>query len=235
MLVFPTPVGVFPGDSDTERGGFRLPHARGGVSIQGKEGAFRLRSSPRPWGCFQQALEQLVDRLVFPTPVGVFLDWPVDLIPSDSLPHARGGVSYSRHFVEPCPKSSPRPWGCFQPQQDPFQELPVFPTPVGVFLQPRLSPVPSGSLPHARGGVSKRYMLVAQDDPSSPRPWGCFQPAARHNRWCQVFPTPVGVFPPHHPDHSGRQRLPHARGGVSVRAFPRSRVTASSPRPWGCF
>ena len=70
--------------------------------------------------------------------------------------------------------SSPRPWGCFLLDLIISTDSGVFPTPVGVFL---LSAIPrnrSGSLPHARGGVSEISDVC--DDLRS------------------VFPTPVGVF-----------------------------------------
>ena len=50
-----------------------------------------------------------------------------------------------------------------------------------------------------------------------------------------VFPTPVGVFLDHGFGTRGFQRLPHARGGVSIPAPLRPAPLPSSPRPWGCF
>ena len=35
--------------------------------------AMAIKSSPRPWGCFQPEALRLAALLVFPTPVGVFL------------------------------------------------------------------------------------------------------------------------------------------------------------------
>ena len=50
--VFPTPVGVFP-DLHIARSVLgRLPHARGGVSLQVDVRRQKKWSSPRPWGCF---------------------------------------------------------------------------------------------------------------------------------------------------------------------------------------
>ena len=52
IIVFPTPVGVFPVPTGKPMPCPSLPHARGGVS----HGAATIRacdkSSPRPWGCF---------------------------------------------------------------------------------------------------------------------------------------------------------------------------------------
>ena len=51
-------------------------------------------------------------------------------------------------------------------------------------------------LPHARGGVSKRFHAVALSFP--------------------VFPTHVGVFPLSSSYNADTLSLPHARGGVST-------------------
>ncbi len=50
-----------------------------------------------------------------------------------------------------------------------------------------------------------------------------------------VFPTPVGVFPPSGKAGNSKDRLPHARGGVSNASLVAPAVATSSPRPWGCF
>ena len=52
-------------------------------------------------------------RVVFPTPVGVFLQRAVDIPTWLGLPHARGGVSFWRDSDLNALLSSPRPWGCF--------------------------------------------------------------------------------------------------------------------------
>ena len=52
---------------------------------------------------------------------------------------------------------------------------------------------------------------------------------------CEVFPTPVGVFPCSLVSSSIMLSLPHARGGVSLEAKERLWQKRSSPRPWGCF
>ena len=71
---------------------------------------------------------------VFPTPVGVFPIQRSRPKMSDSLPHARGGVSklpFSHRWMV---ESSPRPWGCFWREVHCNAVVSVFPTPVGVFL-----------------------------------------------------------------------------------------------------
>ena len=111
--VFPTPVGVFPIQAFVCPDGYRLPHTRGGVS--GRQDALECccLSSPHPWGCFRFRLSSALMAIVFPTPVGVFLQcgcvWETAL----RLPHTRGGVSCA--VFQPFPRlgSSPHPWGCF--------------------------------------------------------------------------------------------------------------------------
>ena len=50
-----------------------------------------------------------------------------------------------------------------------------------------------------------------------------------------VFPTHVGVFLLPAAPHRSASRLPHARGGVSIRTRGPSSRGRSSPRTWGCF
>ena len=193
-LVFPTPVGVFPGYTAHPRILSGLPHARGGVSCQVVRLSRIEPSSPRPWGCFRKrALKKLLP-LVFPTPVGVFLSRNAQRSGISRLPHARGGVSDWPDGLLFATQSSPRPWGCFQMSATEYLIDAVFPTPVGVFLSFSVSFALSIGLPHARGGVSgvlvdQRYWPV-----SSPRPWGCFLVAVPLRQTGKVFPTPVGVF-----------------------------------------
>ena len=50
--VFPTPVGVFLGESLEKKLIMCLPHARGGVSSSPSSVTRNAQSSTRPWGCF---------------------------------------------------------------------------------------------------------------------------------------------------------------------------------------
>ena len=213
----------------------RLPHARGGVSVGCGCLIFSLWSSPRPWGCFYPKCRGCVEGAVFPTPVGVFppLDamWRVTV----RLPHARGGVSRVRSFNRILHSSSPRPWGCFYWEFERFTSWEVFPTPVGVFLNQELYALVERGLPHARGGVSLTGSIEGGQEWSSPRPWGCFWLIEIMAKRSNVFPTPVGVFPNREKDHESRNRLPHARGGVSLTCTRKLPIWESSPRPWGCF
>ena len=51
---------------------------------------------------------------VFPTHVGVFLTLIGVPVIRESLPHARGGVSFLKCPVFEFVESSPRTWGCFR-------------------------------------------------------------------------------------------------------------------------
>ena len=153
----------------------RLPHARGGVSLQG-------------------AAHHIVF-LVFPTLVGVFRVTVVSPGGISSLPHARGGVSQDTETTSNIERSSPRSWGCFwinpvsaevntesSPRswgcflriKHPYLSSRVFPTLVGVF--PTIGCLSRGvlRLPHARGGVSSAALPRCLPPSSSPRSWGCF-------------------------------------------------------------
>ncbi len=112
-IVFPTPVGVFLFDDEDLITAASLPHARGGVSKTSVADAFKVESSPRPWGCFRQGRKTSQNGRVFPTPVGVFPGRAGRQGRQVGLPHARGGVSYNPAFMAALGMSSPRPWGCF--------------------------------------------------------------------------------------------------------------------------
>ena len=172
--VFPTPVGVFPPDYRRILASRGLPHARGGVSWVHSRSRFLRWSSPRPWGCFYSRMTLSAGKIVFPTPVGVFLHRQKPIHPRGGLPHARGGVSICDRIASICCKSSPRPWGCFPIRQAKLPRKRVFPTPVGVFPKKSSAFSALTGLPHARGGVSLSRDILADEYVSSPRPWGCF-------------------------------------------------------------
>ena len=111
--VFPTPVGVFLGLHGALLFSPGLPHARGGVSPRISSDDSYYWSSPRPWGCFCRYFYQLYNFIVFPTPVGVFLQGKIFISGRGGLPHARGGVSAKMRASPISFLSSPRPWGCF--------------------------------------------------------------------------------------------------------------------------
>ena len=235
LTVFPTPVGVFPFFCSGVSLIFRLPHARGGVSVGTQLRERGRQSSPRPWGCFMMMPSTGGRMTVFPTPVGVFPPTCRRPATPNGLPHARGGVSAVHGGQVRLHWSSPRPWGCFLVHIETGESFMVFPTPVGVFLFLRRRAGSPAGLPHARGGVSWQHHMPHRHQASSPRPWGCFsgQGLLRGSR--RVFPTPVGVFLLGSGDAPGGAGLPHARGGVSQDKDCCGVRGGSSPRPWGCF
>ena len=95
----------------------------------------KTKSSPRPWGCFRRPARRATRRIVFPTPVGVFLADAIESAGIERLPHARGGVSDPLVSTVTTSRSSPRPWGCFCGIFMLALMVSVFPTPVGVFPQ----------------------------------------------------------------------------------------------------
>ena len=95
VVVFPTRVGVFPSDIPLGWAACSLPHARGGVSQTALVKTACRLSSPRAWGCFSCSITQPLLAVVFPTRVGVFLLVRRQPLIRSSLPHARGGVSWS--------------------------------------------------------------------------------------------------------------------------------------------
>ena len=176
-----------------------------------------------------------MQRLVFPTCVGVFLSSILSWMSAIGLPHVRGGVSVPVRTHTPSGLSSPRAWGCFHRAWRQRRPAPVFPTCVGVFPPAACCWMPCACLPHVRGGVSRRDSGRPRPFLSSPRAWGCF--FAKKTAWPSgtVFPTCVGVFPTI-PYLSARPLgLPHVRGGVSFLPAAPCRVKTSSPRAWGCF
>ena len=108
-----------------------LPHARGGVSNVPRLHHVDVWSSPRTWGCFSKELAELLVLTVFPTHVGVFLDWIITQSLNCRLPHARGGVSNNDTESLMGSTSSPRTWGCFQGVEVDVAKTGVFPTHVG--------------------------------------------------------------------------------------------------------
>ena len=132
------------------------------------------QSSPRSWGCFSCGCKVPHDLQVFPTLVGVFRVAAPELPVSESLPHARGGVSDLIVCMSTCLSSSPRSWGCFY-----------------LRLWRNRN---HNSLPHARGGVSDTPRLKGSILRSSPRSWGCFHARRSGGFPSWVFPTLVGVF-----------------------------------------
>ena len=119
--------------------GFRLLHARGGVSTGVTTDDTGRRSSPRSWRCFFKGQSGLKADVVFSTLVEVFLKRLN--VPSSipSLLHARGGVSLILHVILKWRESSPRSWRCFLTMQIDFYGEQVFSTLVEVFPVQKIS------------------------------------------------------------------------------------------------
>ena len=151
-------MGVFPLQITVMVPVISLPHARGGVSQYPEGNFWNPSSSPRTWGCFHLAFGNAVTREVFPTHVGVFPQIRQVLAKARGLPHARGGVSLNETLGLAQEVSSPRTWGCFLKGYQGWLSARVFPTHVGVFLTMDTWISLLESLPHARGGVSARFV-----------------------------------------------------------------------------
>ena len=213
--VFPTCVGVFLRWLPPRLSCRRLPHVRGGVSVECGVSGGLLLSSPRAWGCFLQPRHDYHAGTVFPTCVGVFPPCFCRSYLSLGLPHVRGGVSFAVRNDRKIISSSPRAWGCFFSGVFIAQKFRVFPTCVGVFPIAIHTLITDSRLPHVRGGVSR--MLIFRGLHSV------------------VFPTCVGVFLVVVDVPGSGRCLPHVRGGVSFVASLEIRTGSSSPRAWGCF
>ena len=90
----------------------------------------------------------------------------------------------------------------------------VFPTHVGVYLNPAYGTFPNFSFPHARGGVP----IINRERLGIPL----------------VFPTHVGVYRPFSFIGTAPNSFPHARGGVPPRPNLMGGYSEFSPRTWGC-
>ena len=153
----------------------RLLHVRGGVSVEVDCLCPRVRSSPRPWRCFQSPADGFVLRNVFSTSVEVFPSCFFAECRCSCLLHVRGGVSKLQVTHFSFSVSSPRPWRCF-------------------YNGPTVMALDAGLL-HVRGGVSECASLIDNLLWSSPRPWRCFHARRPFSGTPEVFSTSVEVFP----------------------------------------
>ncbi len=149
---------------------------------------------------------------------------------------------------------SPHAWGCTFNLLLSRVHFFVFPTRVGVYLDPDRITIDDLSFPHTRGGVPRGRIVYQRTIAFSPHAWGC-----TYNFWgCSVlkwvFPTRVGVYRrvrrcrglaarfPHTrggvPNASAslytHRRFPHTRGGVPSRSLIMNSMEEFSPHAWGC-
>ena len=150
------------------------------------------------------------------------------------FPHARGDVPRVRSTIWQVILFSPRPWGCSCQQIIMMYSLVVFPTPVGMFHEPRQQDRDARRFPHARGDVPHTTGKSQGAAAFSPRPWGCsFHPTFRSHP-ISVFPTPVGMFRSSLNRSATASCFPHARGDVPDAERAWHLREEFSPRPWGC-
>ena len=92
-MVFPMHVGVFLRFENLDVTSTSLPHACGGVSQLRQAFQIQRLSSPCMWGCFSKSPIVIINYVVFPMHVGLFLNQIDGDGKSVGLPHACGGVS----------------------------------------------------------------------------------------------------------------------------------------------
>src|SRR5690606_19686319 len=95
--------------------------------------AYRVRSSPRAWGCTALASAQLAAMGVVPTRVGVYRPGAAGVVTDACRPHARGGVPPTANWRMASSRSSPRAWGCTGLLGERRHAGSVVPTRVGVY------------------------------------------------------------------------------------------------------
>ena len=156
--------------------------------------ASRLRSSPRPWRCFQSTSAGFDQFGVFSTSVEVFLVPRFSRLCKLGLLHVRGGVSDTPAFANMQAWSSPRPWRCFLNLSSLNHHAVVFSTSVEVFPFLIAKNFFVFSLLHVRGGVSGTPLTGRPLLVSSPRPWRCFLKQPETCLLQVVFSTSVEVF-----------------------------------------
>ena len=150
------------------------------------------------------------------------------------FPHARGDVPSRVAFWMISKSFSPRPWGCSVRRLRRTNDLPVFPTPVGMFRDAPHLRARQTRFPHARGDVPCIQWERPRQKAFSPRPWGCSLFCHYWKRRLSVFPTPVGMFRAPCRASSAEKSFPHARGDVPLFRDFLCFVYVFSPRPWGC-
>ncbi len=190
--------------------------------------------SPRTWGCtVHKAGNERVEAL-FPTHVGVYRRSSEPLRGRAAIPHARGGVPSGCLAAIAAIPYSPRTWGCTGGHRQRQVGDMLFPTHVGVYRECRGDYRNSRPIPHARGGVPRRVLGVDRDLVYSPRTWGCTEGRDPTLPRLCLFPTHVGVYRAVDGPRVGDRAIPHARGGVPMRAGTEHHAVGYSPRTWGC-
>ncbi len=179
--------------NSTRRGGPPVhPHARGEHSMVGSSLGSGTGSSPRPWGTPGHRQPGGSRARFIPTPVGNTPCSRPAPAPTPVHPHARG--EHPTCGVPPLSRdgSSPRPWGTLA-QADVVGLCSRFiPTPVGNTSAPPGQRCVKPVHPHARGEHADGSGGGADEDGSSPRPWGTQLDRLNGGAAVRFIPTPVG-------------------------------------------
>ncbi len=194
--------------------GRAFPHSRGDVPRRICSSGVHTSFSPLAWGC-SEALDLADDTLsLFPTRVGMFRTAPRACSTAAPFPHSRGDVPGTDHRQAKYRNFSPLAWGCSggAPMSSPHGRL--FPTRVGMFRGPGLSPASPLSFPHSRGDVPPFLRAFCGGVVFSPLAWGCSAHSAAIRARCRLFPTRVGMFRSMFVTMNQPRPFPHSRGDV---------------------
>ena len=189
-----------------------FPHARGDGPIFNVFMAGLRSFSPRAWGWSGYVRRYRLQRLVFPTRVGMVRGWHHLCACDARFPHARGDGPYSSSWSVKLWPFSPRAWGWSGQRAVLPQSGGVFPTRVGMVRTRRNTPPASSSFPHARGDGPRILSPSPSPASFSPRAWGWSVDGVRRQRGRLVFPTRVGMVRAAPSLRSSSGRFPHARG-----------------------
>ena len=192
MRIIPTPVGKSTTDNLTPANDKDHPHARGEKITGNNRAAWRVGSSPRPWGKGPYRTDLMQCHRIIPTPVGKRPGRQQIQRERGDHPHARGEKFLTVRSSSLTTGSSPRPWGkACNPGEFQYGYR-IIPTPVGKRNPRRKNEILLKDHPHARG---EKYMSVragTQAYGSSPRPWGKAKHTQKSRAAKRIIPTPVG-------------------------------------------
>ena len=107
------------------------------------------------------------------------------------------------------------------------------PTPVGNTGRNGEKPFGKPVHPHTRGEHQPQLVGLAAEGGSSPHPWGTLWPDLRFHGEHRFIPTPVGNTASRWQTSNPGTVHPHTRGEHMYSEANRSRMSGSSPHPWG--
>ena len=132
-LLLPTPVGMFRRGRSSAPTWTTSPHTSGDVPTKSALAGLTPDFSPHQWGCSVSWSETRKQRILLPTPVGMFLPDEEMGVGRASSPHTSGDVPMSTAFSPAPPAFSPHQWGCSDGARRRAQDQRLLPTPVGMF------------------------------------------------------------------------------------------------------